>query len=295
MNRLLVLALLALPLAGCMDDAPTDDATLPPPPPATEDVAPRVWPDLATATVRPGVKMMSSGGQCTSNFVFTTPLNDSVYIGFAAHCVGSGAATDTNGCDPVTGPLPLGTKIEIQGASKPGVLVYTSWGTMQAVGEADADTCAYNDFALVQVDPEDVALVHPAVLEFGGPTALASADNVSDNDKVVSYGNSGLRPEAGGAPSDRKEGYVLSTDANGWTHRVYMLSPGVPGDSGSNLLLASGEALGVVVTVGLLPVPLANGVTNLEKALAYANEHSGYTFELATAELLDAGVLPALP
>jgi hypothetical protein len=32
-------------------------------------------------------------------------------------------------------------------------MVYNSWLTMQANGEKDADTCQYNDLALIQVDP----------------------------------------------------------------------------------------------------------------------------------------------
>ena len=32
---------------------------------------------------------------------------------------------------------------------------------MQALGETDADTCAYNDLALVQLDPADVASDEP--------------------------------------------------------------------------------------------------------------------------------------
>ena len=32
-------------------------------------------------------------------------------------------------------------------------MVYNSWITMQALGETDPDTCAFNDFALVRLDP----------------------------------------------------------------------------------------------------------------------------------------------
>jgi hypothetical protein len=46
----------------------------------------------------------------------------------------------------------VGTKVDI-GGSKPGTMVYNSWLTMQANGEKDADTCQYNDLALIQVDP----------------------------------------------------------------------------------------------------------------------------------------------
>ena len=51
-----------------------------------------------------------------------------------------GGQTETDGC--TSGSLPIGTPVEVDGASKPGTLVYNSWLTMQATGEADPDTCA---------------------------------------------------------------------------------------------------------------------------------------------------------
>ena len=55
------------------------------------------WAPAATATIHPGVMTFTAGAQCTANFVFTQ--GSDVYIGQAAHCSGTGAATDTNGCD----------------------------------------------------------------------------------------------------------------------------------------------------------------------------------------------------
>ena len=43
---------------------------------------------------------------------------------------------------------------------------------MQANGESNADTCAYNDLALVKLDPADVGKVNPSVPGFGGPTGV---------------------------------------------------------------------------------------------------------------------------
>ena len=65
--------------------------------------------------------------------------------------------------------------MEVNGASRPGTLVYSSWLTMQAQGETDADACAYNDLALVRLDPADVAKVNPSVPGFGGPTGVGGA------------------------------------------------------------------------------------------------------------------------
>ena len=128
------------------------------------------WAPAATATVHPGVQTFTAGAQCTSNFVFQD--GSTVYLGQAAHCSGTGGQTETDGC--TSGSLPLGTPIEVTGASKPGTLVYNSWLTMQAKGETDPDTCAYNDLALIRLDPADVGKVNPSVPGFGGPTGVGS-------------------------------------------------------------------------------------------------------------------------
>src|SRR3954470_8264873 len=119
----------------------------------TASAAP-AWAPAATAPVHPGVQTITDGGQCTSNFVFYDAANN-VYIGQAAHCSGTDGNTATNGCD--AGSLPVGTQVEVGGASKPGTMVYNSWVTMQQLGEQDPDTCQYNDLALVKLDPADAA------------------------------------------------------------------------------------------------------------------------------------------
>jgi hypothetical protein len=45
--------------------------------------------------------------------------------------------------------------------------------------------------------------------------------------------------------------------------------PGVPGDSGSGFLNASGGAIGTLSTVQLAPLAGSNGVGDLPEALAY--------------------------
>ena len=115
------------------------------------------WAPAATAEITPGVQMYTEGAQCTGNFVFTDSA-DNVYVGYAAHCAGLGSATDTNGC--LNESVPLGTAVTFnKGGSLvsngtqvgTGTLVYSSWRTMRALGVTDANTCAYNDFALVKV------------------------------------------------------------------------------------------------------------------------------------------------
>ena len=62
---------------------------------------------------------------------------------------------------------------------------------MQAAGETDANTCDYNDLALVKLDPADYGKVNPSIPFWGGPTGLT--DTSATGDKVLSYGNSSLR------------------------------------------------------------------------------------------------------
>jgi hypothetical protein len=222
------------------------------------------WAPASQATIHPGVQTFTEGAQCTSNFVFSDASN--VYLGQAAHCSGTGAATETDGCDSAS--LPLGTPVDI-GGSKPGVLVYNSWLTMQANGESDPDTCAYNDLALIKVDPADVGSVNPSVPGFGGPTGVGSWGGTGST--VYTYGNSELR--GGVAALSPKQGAVLQGTESGWSHDVYTVTPGIPGDSGSGFMNASGAAIGVLSTVQLAPVAASNGVGNLALELAYLHSH----------------------
>ena len=107
----------------------------------------------AQGEIHPGVQTFTNGAQCTANFIFRD--GGGTYIGQAAHCSGTGGATETNGCD--SGSLPIGTSVEVTGATQPGTLVYNSWLTMQANGETNPDACQYNDFALVRLAAADVA------------------------------------------------------------------------------------------------------------------------------------------
>ena len=239
------------------------------------------WAPAGQATVHPGVMTFTGGAQCTSNFVFTQ--GSDVYLGQAAHCSGTGGSTETNGCD--SGSLPVGTPVEIDGASRPGTMVYNSWITMQARGETDPDTCQYNDIALVRVDPADVANVNPSVPGFGGPTTVGGAANGAT---VYSYGNSSLR--GGVTKLSPKQGTVVSTDGNGWSRTVYTVTPGVPGDSGSGFMNSSGQAIGVLSTLQILPVAGSNGVGDLGKELAYMRANSA----LSSAQL-EPGTQPFNP
>jgi hypothetical protein len=226
------------------------------------------WAPAATATIHPGVQMVTAGAQCTANFVFSDGA--AVYVGYAAHCAGTGAPTETNGCE--AGSLPLGTAVEIDGASRPGTLAYSSWLAMQAAGETNPDACAHNDFALVRIHADDVAAVNPSVPVWGGPTGV-NTSGVRLGERVYAYGNSGLR--LGLALLSPKTGVSQGTDAGGWNHPILDgPAPDVPGDSGSGLLDSRGRATGDLshLSVGV-PTLVRNNYSDIGRALAYANSH----------------------
>jgi hypothetical protein len=239
-----------------------------------EAAAAPTWAPAATATVHPGVQTFTAGAQCTANFVFTDGAT--VYLGQAAHCSGTGTSTDTNGC--TSGSLPVGTEVEVTGASRPGVMVYNSWLTMQQAGETNPDTCQYNDLALIRIDPADVGKVNPSIPFFGGPTGLDS-NGTALGDQVFSYGNSELR--LGISQLSPKRGISLGDDGNGWSHTVYTVTPGIPGDSGSAFVDASGKALGILSTVAIAPLAGSNGVGDLAKELNYLHSHTAIGAQLA--------------
>jgi hypothetical protein len=280
-RTLVACAATAILVAAATVSADTATAKKPP-----RDVAAVAWAPADTAQIHPGTMMYTDGAQCTANFVFTN--GTAVYVGYAAHCAGTGAATDTNGCD--AGSLPLGTKVDfVEGGSLVsdgtrvggGTLAYSSWLAMQQNNETNANACDYNDIALVKVDAADVSKVNPSIPFWGGPSGI-DADGTVTGDMVYSYGNSSLR--FGAEPLSPKQGTSVGDQGDGWSHNVFTVTPGIPGDSGSAFIDDQGRALGVLSTVQLAPLAGSNGVGDLAKELAYAqaNGQSGLTLALGT-------------
>jgi len=233
------------------------------------------WAPAATAPIHPGVQTVTAGAQCTANFVFFDASN-TVYIGQAAHCSGTGGSTETNGCD--SGSLPLGTPVQVGGASQPGTMVYNSWLAMQAAGETNPDTCAFNDLALIRLNPADFGKVNPSIPFWGGPSGI-DTNGTASGENVYSYGNSSLR--GGVTQLSPKQGVSLGDDGNGWSHNVYTATPGIPGDSGSAFLNSAGAALGVLSTVQIAPLAGSNGVGDVSREINYMNSHSSLGAQLA--------------
>lgn len=226
--------------------------------------------------IHPGIQTFTAGSQCTANFVWYDAAD--IYIGQAAHCAGTGGATDTNGC--TAGSLPLGTAVDL-GTGNSGTLVYSSWRVMQSVGTpSNAPECFGNDFALIKVAEADEDDVNPAVPFFGGPVGVGPTAGLGIGDTVYSFGNSGLR--FGIEPVlSWKHGTVVFADS--WSADLYTVTPGIPGDSGSGFLDSSGRAIGVLSTVAILPLPLSNTISGLDSALAYRSAHGGAAISLGTA------------
>jgi hypothetical protein len=238
------------------------------------------WAPAATAPIHPGTMMYTAGAQCTANFVFRDSAG-ATYLGYAAHCAGTGSSTDTNGCQ--TASVPLGTRVALTNDGNPagegtvvghGRLAYSSWVTEHRLGTTNANACAYNDLALVRIAARDVPKVNPSVPFWGGPTGI-DTNGTAAGDRVWTYGNSSLR--GGLSPLSPHTGVGLGDAAadGGWSHPLYTLAPGIPGDSGSGFMSADGKAIGVLSTLGLAPLPASNNIGDLAKELAFAQAHSG--------------------
>jgi hypothetical protein len=259
-------------------DGNLTNGTVPPAPlPSIE----RKWADLGLATIRPGASL--DDGSCTANFIFTSLDNQTVYIGTAAHCFSRDLNTQTNGC---TAQLEaMGAKRSISGASKAGVLVYSSWHAMQASNETST-LCSDNDFALLQIDPADEGKVNPALWRYGGPTGTATQQDLYTGARVLSYGNSGTRPED--SALSPREG-VVTVPGQGCAPRVVFPNPAIPGDSGSPVIMQTGLAMGIFVSIELAPLPGQGHVCLLDWVMTHAAK-AGFPVRLATWDLLDDGL-----
>jgi hypothetical protein len=240
----------------------------------------------ATDGIHPGDMTFTQGAQCTANFVYSDGAN--TYIGQAAHCSSTGSNTDTDGC--TTQSLPIGTAVTILGANHPGTLAYNSWILMQQLHETDPNACAYNDLALVRIDPADAGLVNASVPHWGGPVGVNTTGTAA-GDLVYSYGNSVLR--LGVTALSPKLGISNGDDGNGWTHIVTTVTPGIPGDSGSAFLDSNGNALGDLSTLSVgVPGGVQNNVSDLNHELNYMHSHGGPAASVVLGSAFNGSQVP---
>lgn len=255
--RLLVVLALFPALAGCAaQDEPLQrgDIRADERPPAET-----TWATPDEAAIRPGALIATEARDCPINFVFVRPDSGAVFVGTTAYCVrelGVGALGA------------IGDHVAI--------LVYSSFQTMTEVGEQDSDALEYNDFAVFHVDRSSTNAVSPALPE-GGPVALADGAAYGIGDRLRLFAPSSSLPAA----PEYREG-VVAGKAGAWALLTYTVVPGAPGELGGGVLDQEGNAVGVLVTLGVVPNPGANGVARLDTLMAYARDRAGLGMELAT-------------
>lgn len=191
--------------------------------------------DASCAPIHPGAGVWLPGAFCTMNFVVTDGVE--LYVGTAGHCV-----SGKGGRARVAGGLSFGAVV-LDGAR--------------------------GDWAFIRVDAEDREKVDPTLAQWGGPTGVRAP--LLAGEVVFHYGHGaslGQIPETRG-----RAGEVLLAGAESSS---FLYAGSVDsGDSGSPVLLATGEAAGIAVaTIFLEDVPVP---------VTFASR-----FDLAVDELSDA-------
>ena len=235
------------------------------------------WTPATRAELKPGVRTFTGYGQCTANFVFSDRAGR-LYMGQAAHCAETSASS--NGCSATSHPL--GTPVRITSGNTNvgtgrvivrGRLAYSSWLTMQRLGEKRDARCAFNDFALIRLPADARRLVNPSMPFWGGPIGLADR-GMGMSERVFGFGRSELRKARSHASRQSAVTLADASAAKGWSHSFVAQSPGIPGDSGSGYLDSAGEALGTLSTLRM-SYPMVNAIGDLRHELRYARAHSG--------------------
>lgn len=262
--RLLVVLALFPALAGCAGDEPLQQGVITAGDPPVDEVTP-TWASLDEATVRPGMIIETEARDCLSNFLFVRPDNGAVFIGTTANCVRD---------------LPIGSLATV-GDDRDGlnilVLVYSSWQTMADIGEQDTAAHEYNDFAVFHLDSSAARRANPALLDAPGPSGMVADAGHGLGDRVRTFAPTDLPPA-----THWREGVVTGTVGE-WALLAHNVLPGAPGTMGGAVIDPEGRAVGVMVNLGVVPNPGANGIARLDTIIDYAREHARLYIELATA------------
>ena len=211
-----------------------------------------------TAVSAPPTSSSTTPRTCTSARPPTAPAPD--------------GNTATDGCDSGLAARSARRSRSTAPAS-PARMVYNSWITMQAHGEADADTCAYNDLALVRLDPADVRQGQPVDPVLGRPDRARRTDGAARR-QVYTYGNSSLRggvtqlsPKQGTSLGDRRR--RLEPQRATRSRRASPVTPG------SAFMDRQGRRSACSATLQLAPLAGSNGVGDLARELAYMHANGG--------------------
>ena len=125
------------------------------------------WAPASTATVHPGVQTFTAGAQCTANFIYSDGTD--TYIGQAAHCSGTGAATETDGCARAVAAR------RHAGRGHRRLAARDAWSTTRGsrcrrAARPIPTPAPTTTSRSIKLDPADVAVTNPSVPGFGGPT-----------------------------------------------------------------------------------------------------------------------------
>jgi hypothetical protein len=206
---------------------------------------------LAFTGIRPGAWMISPAW-CTMNFVFgsssSTALKGNgkgknggggsgLHIGTAGHCTEVGD--------------------EVVLVMAPGVLVNIG-RTVKSVDRGVGD-----DFALVEIRPELHASTNPSMAIIAGPTRTGSPAF----GQPVEHVGHGVAVGTGGTPRAGVVGYTGGGDTNDDGAAYGWAGAASPGDSGSGVRAATGEAVGNLthLVVGTKYVPAVVAGTTAAK------------------------------
>lgn len=178
-------------------------------PPAVAETAPIV-------PIQPGAQIrMATGGSCSLNFVFDTA--DTRYIGTAGHCAGV------------------------------GVRINDSTGLRIGQVEYSVNDYPALDFALIRIDESRLGDVSPAMRYWGGPTGVAPTGSFLEGSNGTKPGTQ-IRQHGFGTTfrdhelTQRRAGILTESPRTTFEGAI----PCSGGDSGSGVILATGEALGVL-------------------------------------------------
>lgn len=264
-SRLALLAALgSLVLAGCVT------------PPAEESLERGVepsgdplpwdagWPDASSAAIRPGVPIHTAKRDCPSNFLFTKADNTSVFLGSTANCFRD---------------MPVGTLVTVGGDENIGILIYSSWQTMSELDEQDGEAAEYNDFAVVRIDSSARAKASPAMLLRGGPSGEAEPASFAQGARLLTFVDDAPDARLSWRPG------VVTSRVGDWALLMHAPLPALPGHMGGPVTTEDGSAVGIAISLGLVPNPGAVGVARLDALLAYASAHAKLDMVLATAPL----------
>ena len=150
-----------------------------------------------------------------------TATND--YIGQAAHCSGTGGNTETNGCTAAR--CPIGTPVEVTGASQPGTMVYNSWLTMQAHGRDRRRHLPVQRPRAGQARPGRRRQGQPVGPVLGRPDRRRRRAAAR---RRRLHATATRSCAAASRSSARSSGKVVEVDGGGWSYNVYTADAGHP-------------------------------------------------------------------